>query len=158
MILSPFLAWGAGQKTATVITSNTMTASSQTNKAIFRENVKMVQEDLVVHSDIMIVHFKEKRSLESSPIGNSPSQKSEKKIRFIEAKSHVKISQGESRATCQHALYDKQLEKIILRGSPVVWQDGTRVSGQKITMFLNENRSVVEGNTQVTIEESAGNE
>jgi len=58
--LSPSLGWGAGQKTATVITSNTMTASSQTNQAIFRENVKMVQEELIVHSDVMIVHFKEK--------------------------------------------------------------------------------------------------
>ncbi len=134
-----------------------MTASSQTNQAIFRKNVKMVQEELVVHSDIMIVHFKEKSLLGSSPVGQSPSQKSKKEIKFIEAKSHVKISKGESRAICQHALYDKQAEKIILRGSPVVWQAGTRVSGRKITMFLKENRSVVEGDTRVTIEESDGN-
>ena len=156
--LSPSLGWGAGQKTATVITSNTMTASSQTNQAIFRENVKMVQEELIVHSDVMIVHFKEKGTTETSSRGQASTQESKKEIRLIEARNHVKISKGESRATCQHAVYDKQAEMIVLRGSPVVWQAGTRVSGQKITMFLKENRSVVEGGTRVTIEGEGENE
>jgi lipopolysaccharide export system protein LptA len=132
-----------------------MTASSEENKAVFRENVKMVQEELVVHSDIMIVYFKEKTAGPTSPVGQLPSENSKKGIRVIEAKGHVKIAKGESRATCTRALYDKLEERIILLGSPVVWQAGTRVSGQKITMFLNENRSIVEGDTRVTIEEGA---
>jgi lipopolysaccharide export system protein LptA len=153
IVLFPVLGWGEGQKTTTVITSKTMTASSQKNTAIFRENVKMVQEELVVHSDIMIVYFKENISQTSSPVEQAPSRKTGKEIRFIEAKGNVKIISGESRAICQHALYDKQAEKIILRGSPVVWQAGTRISGLKMTMFLKENRSVVEGDTRVIIEE-----
>jgi lipopolysaccharide export system protein LptA len=134
-----------------------MTASSQENTAIFRENVKMVQEELVVHSDIMIVYFKEKTDQTPSPVGQLPSENSKKEIRVIEARGHVKIAKGESRAICTRALYDKLEERIILLGSPVVWQAGTRVSGQKITMFLKENRSVVEGDTRVTIEEGAEN-
>jgi lipopolysaccharide export system protein LptA len=117
----------------------------------------MVQEELVVHSDIMIVYFKEKSAQAPSPVGQLPSESSKKEIRVIEAKGHVKIAKGESRATCTRALYDKLEERIILRGSPVVWQAGTRVSGQKITMFLKENRSIVEGDTRVTIEEGAEN-
>jgi lipopolysaccharide export system protein LptA len=134
-----------------------LTASSQENKAIFRENVKMIQEELVVHSDIMIVYFKEKTDQTPSPVGQLPSENSKKEIRVIEARGHVKIAKGESRAICTRALYDKLEERIILLGSPVVWQAGTRVSGQKITMFLKENRSVVEGDTRVTIEEGAEN-
>lgn len=156
-VFFPILGWGESQKTTTVITSSTMTASSQKNKAIFRENVKMVQEELVVHSDIMIVYFKGKSAQASSTVGQLPSDNSKKEIRIIEAKGHVKITKGESRATCTRALYDKQEERIILLGSPVVWQAGTRVSGQKITMFLKENRSIVEGGTRVTIEEGAEN-
>ncbi len=151
------IGWGESQKTTTVITSNTMTASSQENKVIFRENVKMVQEGLVVHSDIMIVYFKEKSAQASSPVGQLPSENSKKEIRVIEAKGHVKIAKGESRAICTRALYDKQEERIILLGSPVVWEAGTRVSGQKITMFLKENRSIVEGDTRVIIEEGEEN-
>ncbi len=156
-VFFPILGWGESQKTTTVITSNTMTASSLENKVIFRENVKMVQEGLVVHSDIMIVYFKEKSAQASSPVGQLPSENSQKEIRVIEAKGHVKIAKGESRATCTRALYDKQEERIILLGSPVVWEAGTRVSGQKITMFLKENRSMVEGDTRVIIEEGKEN-
>jgi len=152
-VFIPNIGWGESPKTTTVITSNTMTASSQNNQAVFRDNVKMVQEELVVHSDIMIVYFKEKDSQPSPPVGQLPSQNSKKEIRVIEAKGNVKIAKGESRATCQRAIYDKQEERIILLESPVVWQAGTRVSGRKITMFLKENRSVVEGDTRVIIEE-----
>ncbi len=134
-----------------------MTASSQANKAVFRENVKMVQEELVVYSDVMIVYFKKDEPQVSSQAGASPAGNSQKEIRVIEAKGHVNITKGESRATCTRALYDKKKEKIILLGSPVVWQEGTRVSGQKITMYLRDNRSIVEGGTRVTIEEAGAN-
>lgn len=154
----PSLGWGASQKTETVITSNTMTASNETNQAIFRGNVKMIQEELIVHSDIMIVYFTENKALAPSAIPQPPSQQSKKEIRFIQAKGHVKIVKGESRATCERAIYDKKTEKVILRGSPVAWQGGTRISGPKMTMFLKENRSVVEGGTRVTILESEENE
>ena len=158
MTFLPSMGWGASQNVQTVITSNTMTASNETNQAIFRGNVKMVQEELIVHSDTMIVYFKENTPLATSGSPQPPSQQSKKEIRFIQAKGHVKITKGESRATCQRALYDKKLEKVILRGSPVAWQGGTRISGPKMTMFLKENRSVVEGGTQVIIEESEENE
>lgn len=153
-ILFPVLGWGEGKKPTTVITSKTMTASSQKNTAIFREDVKMVKDDLVVHSDVMIIYFKEKGSQTSSQVETTPSRKTGKEIRFIEAKGHVKIKSGESRAIAKHALYYTKEEKIILRGSPVVWQAGTRISGMKMTMFLKENRSIVEGNTRVIIEEA----
>ncbi|MDH5774171.1 MAG: hypothetical protein OEZ57_04580 [Nitrospirota bacterium] len=156
-ILFPVTGGGASQKTATVITSETMTASSQKNQAIFRGNVKMVQGNLVVHSDIMTVYFKEKGSPTSPQVGVSSSPQSKKEIRFIKAEGNVKIFQGESRATCQYAIFDKLAEKVVLRGSPVAWQAGTRISGPKMTMYLKENRSVVEGGTRVTIEEMTEN-
>lgn len=117
----------------------------------------MVQDNLVVHSDIMTVYFKEKGSPTSPPVGGPSSQQSKKEIRFIKAEGNVKISQGESRATCEYAIFDKLAEKVILRGSPVAWQAGTRISGPKMTMYLKENRSVVEGGTRVTIEEITEN-
>jgi lipopolysaccharide export system protein LptA len=149
VVLVPILGWGEEQKTTTVITSNRMTASSAENQAIFEGAVKMVQGELVVHSDVMIVYFKEKTS--SGPSSNSESGK---EINYIEAKGRVRIQKGESRATSHHALYNKAEEKIILTGSPVAWQTGTRISGPKMTMFLKENRSVVEGGTRVIIEEA----
>jgi lipopolysaccharide export system protein LptA len=157
-VLIPISGWGEGQKTTTVITSNTMTASDEKNQAIFQGAVKMVQGELVVHSDVMIVYFKEK-TLSGASANPAPGTNSEsgKEISYIEAKGRVRIEKGESRATSQHALYNKAEEKIILTGSPVAWQTGTRISGPKMTMFLKENRSIVEGGTRVVIEESEQN-
>lgn len=135
-----------------------MTASSEKNQAIFQGSVKMVQGELVVHSDVMIVYFKEKSASDlSSSTPSGAKSESGKEISYIEAKGKVRIEKGESRATSHHALYYKAEEKVILTGSPVAWQAGTRISGPKMTMFLKENRSVVEGGTQVIIEESEQN-
>jgi len=118
----------------------------------------MVQGELVVYSDVMIVYFKEKTQSGHPSIPDS-GIKSEtgKEINYIEAKGQVRIEKGESRATSQHALYYKAEEKVVLTGSPVAWQTGTRISGPKMTMFLKENRSVVEGGTRVIIEGSEKN-
>ncbi len=137
-------------KTKTVITSDKLTASNESNQAVFQGSVKMVRDDMVVRSDVMIVYFKDKQPQSSQPANQ---ENSAKEIRLIEAKGRVRILKGESRAVAKHALYFKDEEKVILQGSPVAWQGGTRISGPKMTMFLKENRSVVEGGTKVIIEQ-----
>ena len=65
---------------------------------------------------------------------------------------HVKIEKDNGKATCEKAVYFSDDEKIVLTGDPVAWEKGTRVSGKQITMFLAEDRSVVEGGSHVRIE------
>ncbi len=78
---------------------------------------------------------------------------SNRSIDRAEATGHVKIKQENSNATCQKAVYFRDEEKIILTGNPVVWEKGTRVSGRQITIYVNEERSVVEGDTHVRIDD-----
>ena len=143
--------WSEAPKTKTVITSDKLTASNESNQAVFQGSVKMVKDDMVVRSDMMIVYFKDKQPRKSQ--AGSTQENSAKEIKLIEAKGRVRIAKGESRAVAKHALYFKDEEKVILKGSPVAWQGGTRISGPKMTMFLKENRSVVEGGTKVIIEQ-----
>ncbi len=77
---------------------------------------------------------------------------SSRSVSQIEATGHVKIENENSNATCEKAVYFVNEEKIILTGDPVAWEKGTRVSGKQITIYLAEERSVVEGNTHVRIE------
>ena len=146
----------AVQSEQITITSNTMTASNKGRRAIFREAVILTQGDLVVRSDVMVVRFKQDK--ESTPKqSGEQTQEAGRKIDLIEAKGKVVIEKASGRATCRHAVYHKDEEKIVLTGSPVAWQGGTRVSGPKMTMYLEENRSVVEGGTRVIIDEQEGN-
>lgn len=64
---------------------------------------------------------------------------------MIEARGHVRIFKGENRATSEHALYYKQEEKVILRGLLWLGRKEQKISGPKMTMYLRENKSIVEG-------------
>ena len=160
----------------TTITSRTMTVSNQENTAIFDGAVVLTRGLLVVHSDHMVVSFHPSHNgtdgknstgtnkSKSNPSTNKPESQgrdaaptvSERSIRMVEATGRVKIEKEDGRATCQKAVYYEDQKKIILTGDPVAWQKGTRVSGKRIIMFLDEDRSVVEGDSQVIIEGEGG--
>lgn len=172
---------GAGKEATansapTTITSRTMTVSNQDNTAIFDGAVVLTRGLLVVHSDHMVVSFHPNRngvdSKNSTGATKSKAQTSattadskerdtapavsERSIRLVEATGRVNIEKEDGRATCQKAVYYEDQRKIVLTGDPVAWQKGTRVSGKRIIMFLDEDRSVVEGDSQVIIESDGG--
>ena len=158
----------------TKITSKTMTVRNQESKAIFQGGVVMTRGSLTVHSDEMVVFFKpaaqagqpatagepgngkaaEHTPLDKTKRGGETPTMSNRSVSMIEAIGSVVIEKDDGRATCRKAVYYESEEKIVLTGDPVAWQKGTRVSGERMTMYLADDRSVVEGGTQVVIEEA----
>ena len=143
----------------TTITSNKMTVRNQVNQAIFEGTVVLTRGPLTVKSDKMIVFFQAKSKEKLKTDGahqegdretvSSPTNRSLEKV---EAIGQVTITQENGHATCQKAVYFNSEEKIVLTGNPVAWEKGTRVSGKLITIFLAEERSVVEGDSHVRID------
>lgn len=168
---------GAAANPTTNITAKTMTVNNQENQAIFDGSVVLTQGELIVYSDHMVVSFRpggngHERD-RSTGSGDAQSRKpaerkqqktgkdamptvSDRTISKIEATGRVKIEKQDGRATCQRAVYYEEDKKIVLTGEPVAWQKGTRVTGKQITMFLEEDRSLVEGGSHVTIEGEGG--
>lgn len=154
----------------TTITSQKMTVRNQESQAIFEGMVVLTRGPLTVHSDTMVVQFhSQSKNSGQSSTGNirpgqpeSPSKKdmttssvSNRSVNRVEAigtTNQVKIDYEHGSAICQKAVYFSDEEKIILTGDPVAWEKGTRVSGKRITIFLAEERSVVEGSSHVRIE------
>ncbi|MGB0910452.1 MAG: LptA/OstA family protein, partial [Nitrospirales bacterium] len=131
----------------THIHSQTMTAKSKERRAIFKGAVVLTQGELIVHSDIMVVWWKpSEQSHQDKLIGSET--KSSNKIERVVATGKVRIEKPSGRAVCRQAVYFKDEDKLVLTGSPIAWQDGTRVSGTKMTMYLKEDRSEVEGETR----------
>ncbi len=117
----------------------------------------MTQGELVVHSDLMIVWWKPAPETSADTQTEEPeSTNSRNKIEKIVAKGKVVILKPTGKATSRHAVYFKDEERIVLTGSPIAWQDGTRVSGTKMTMYLKEDRSEVEGETRVIMTDEEG--
>jgi lipopolysaccharide export system protein LptA len=153
-----------------------MTVRNQENKAVFEGTVVLTKGPLVVHSDVMVVFFKsanQPRQTEAAGkngrgkdftssdggkaagSGNLPVM-ANRSVSMIEATGRVKIIKEDGQATCRKAVYHGDEEKIVLTGNPVAWQKGARVTGQKIIMYLAEDRSVVEGESRIMIAPDGG--
>ncbi len=137
----------AEKKEQTTITSQTMTVQGKSGQTIFEGTVVLKKKDFVMRSDHMVVTFKKGVQADSQETeGRTASQ-----VDRIEASGKVVIEKSDGKATCGRALYDKDAEKLVLTESPVAWQGGTRIEGSQMTMFLKEERSIVEGGSRVVI-------
>lgn len=160
----------AGPAASTTITAKKMTVRNQDGRAVFEGSVVLTKGALVVYSDKMIVLFQPESDATKTPSvveragrevaktsGSSKGTEavpsvSNRSVSRIDAMGHVKIEKDNGKATCEKAVYFSEDEKIVLTGDPVAWEKGTRVSGKQITMYLAEDRSVVEGGSHVRIE------
>lgn len=160
----------AGPPVSTTITAKKMTVRNQDGRAVFEGSVVLTKGALVVYSDKMIVLFHPDTDATKTPPGGERSGReaakmstppkggetvpsvSNRSVSRIDAMGHVRIEKDNGKATCEKAVYFSDDEKIILTGDPVAWEKGTRVSGKQITMYLAEDRSVVEGGSHVRIE------
>ena len=161
---------GADQAVSTTITAKKMTVKNQDSQAVFEGAVVLTRGALVVYSDRMVVmfHVQDPPSTDNQKgpeavKGALPSKGpdvvpavSNRSVNRIEATGRVKIEKDSGSATCEKAIYYHDGDKIVLTGDPVAWEKGTRVSGKQITMFLAEDRSVVEGGSHVRIEPDGG--
>jgi lipopolysaccharide export system protein LptA len=167
---SGLLTQGGDAAVPTTITAKKMTVRNVDRQAIFEGTVVLTRGSLQVYSDKMVVLFHstrqqdkpsvgEKRGGEATvnPVpakdeGSAKPAASSRALSQVEATGHVKIVKENGNATCGKALYSADEEVITLTDNPVAWEHGTRVSGKKITIFLKEERSVVEGGSHVRIE------
>lgn len=139
------------QSSRTTITSEIMTIHNKERKAVFERNVVLTRTDLIVRSDEMVVFF-EPEAKGDDQSGESTDADSQE-IQKVEAFGHVVIEQKGKKAESEQAVYFSKDNKLVLTGNPVAWQEGARVSGDKMTLFLDENRSIVEGGSRVILEE-----
>ena len=155
---------------STTITSKKMTVRNQDGQAVFEGSVVLTKGTLVVYSDKMIVMFHSNNEGPKSSSGdkdgheatNNPTPPkgveavpsvSNRSMSQIEATGRVKIVKENGNATCGKAVYMADEETMTLTENPVAWEKGTRVSGKKITMYLKEDRSVVEGGSHLRMED-----
>ncbi len=167
---------GSGPAQApTTITAKKMTVRNQDSQAVFEGSVILTQGTLMVYSDKMVVSFspqsadakkgepgeikKSDPSSTAKPIGKGADVmpgSSGRSVKQIEATGHVRIEKETGNATSNKAVFDNSRRVVTLTGDPVAWEKGTRVSGEKIVIYLDEDRSVVEGGSHLLIDGERG--
>jgi len=125
-----------------VIHSKTLEADDKKRIVIFTGDVEGKRDDFTVYCQKMVVHY------QKSPAKDGTEEVATQ-IEKIVASGNVKIVRAEGGvATGQEAVYYQQDEKLVLTGKPVVKQDESSVEGDRITLYLKENRSVVESSSE----------
>ena len=111
------------------ITSDTVEADQKTNKVTFKGNVIAKQEDTTLYANTLTILY----------------DPNTKKLKEIIAVGNVKVVQLDRRATGQKATFDQDKNKVVLDGEAVVREGTNVIRGERITFFVDEERSVVEG-------------
>ncbi|MEJ5366161.1 MAG: lipopolysaccharide transport periplasmic protein LptA [Desulfosoma sp.] len=123
------------------IASDRMVADQKSRTVIFEGHVTVQQGAMTITGQKLTVYGAER----AKGAGNPQGEVTGDQIERIEVEGNVVISEGDRVATSQKAvLYNKE-QKIVLMGSPVLVQGKDRVQGDLITLYLEDQRSVVEG-------------
>jgi len=118
-----------GKREPVVVTSNRMEADHLGEQVTFSGAVTLKKEDVTLHADTLRV-FYDPRS---------------KGVREIRARGKVRVVQEGRVALADKAVYFSKEEKIVLTGDARVIENDNQVGGERITLFIRENRSFVEG-------------
>lgn len=112
------------------ITSDRLEGDDPAGRAKFSGSVVAKQGDATIYADEVTIHY---------------STGKQRDIEQVVAVGNVRIVQGERTATGGRAIFHNRESKVVLTESPKVHQGKDLVQGDEITVFLNEERSVVTG-------------
>lgn len=112
-----------------VITSNRMEAEKLGEKVTFSGNVELKKEGMTVTSDQMVVFY-------------DPGSKN---IREVVARGNVVVRKEGRIALANLATYSLREEKIVLTGDARIIEKENQLGGEKIILFMRDDRSIVEG-------------
>jgi lipopolysaccharide transport protein LptA len=122
-------------KEPTNISAQTLTLLTDKRTFTYQGSVVVVQGDMTLTSDYLDGSYSENNEIEK-----------------IVARSNVHIVKGpDIKASGQRADYDAVKRTIIMTESPRVEQKGSILTADVIRIFVDENRSVAEGNVKVTL-------
>lgn len=114
-----------------VITSQTLINDSKAKTATFDGNVVAKRGEVTLYANKMIVYYEDEQKG-----GN---------IKMIEAIGNVKLVKADRVITAHKATYYPQPEeRVIFTGEPRATEGKNLVTGEKITYFMKDDRSLVE--------------
>ena len=105
----------------------------------FRGNVVVVQGDLTLKSDVLTITW------EDAALTPTASTTTRQQIKQLVAEGHVEITSEEWRATSRKTVFNETKRTVTLSGNAVVQEGTNKITGEVVTIYLDEKRSVVEG-------------
>ncbi len=124
------------------ITSDRLDAYDDKGLVLFSGNVVATQDNTVIHADELYIYYDKKKST-GKPLAGATTDAG--KIERIELKGNVTMERDERTVSGDRAIFYNADQKIIVTGNSVMSEGDNVIKGERITVFLEENRGVVDG-------------
>jgi lipopolysaccharide transport protein LptA len=123
------------KKAPTIINSKSLEVDSNNRIFYYKQAVVVKQADLTLLCDELEGHYDQNNQIEK-----------------LIAKKNVLITKGATiKASSQRAVYEAKSQIITLTQNPQLEQNGSLLSADVVKVFVAEDRSVAEGDVQVTL-------
>lgn len=122
-----------------IVKSNTFEIDNNKKTVTFSGDIDAKRDDFTINCQKMILFY-------LNEAGEKGSNEVSTRIGKIFASGKVRITRSDgSVASSEEAVYYRDDEKLVLTGGPLIRRGDDFVEGTIITLYLKENRSVVEG-------------
>jgi lipopolysaccharide export system protein LptA len=133
------------------IDSDSLELDYKTSNVIYRGHVQVTQGDITLNSDQLLITYDpaavrrtdKSVTAEATPKKASPRGDSDK-IKEIVAEGNVRIRQGTRLAEGRRAVFDQAKQTVVLSDGAVLHDGPNQVAGERVIVYLQEERSVVE--------------
>lgn len=116
-----------------VVSASELRFDYRASRILYRGSVNVKQGNLVIDCGELEISY------EGEPRGDDKLE-----IRSITARGDVVIRQGSRRATGDEARFDQVEKKVLLLGNARIEDGASEVEGDRLTVFLDEGRSIIE--------------
>jgi lipopolysaccharide export system protein LptA len=142
-----FLDMGGGRKDPITITSDNLVYEYKDGVIVYRGDVLAVQGDVKIRSnELRITLAKSGKDAGAEEAGGATlASASSSKLDAVVASGNVRIDQGTRWAVGGKATFDQKNRTLVLTESPVLHDGPNEVAGDRVVVYLDEDRSVVEG-------------
>lgn len=124
-----------GEEGPVLIKSDTLSLNAKDRVFVYQGNVEVVRDDLTITAQTVEGRYDDQN-----------------RIKTILCKTNVVITKGDGlRATSNRALYKVDNATIELTENPEVINKGNALAADKVTVFIDEDRSEAEGNVRVKV-------
>lgn len=127
------------------IRSNGLEFLHEEQRIRYLGDVLVTQGDMTIKSDRLTVLYENGASNHAAnPIAGAGTS-SRQRLRSITAEGGVEITSNGRRATSNTAVFNERKRTVTLRGNVTLREGENQVTGDVVTVFMDEKRSVVKG-------------
>jgi lipopolysaccharide export system protein LptA len=133
------------------IIADRLEVDTKARQAQFIGHVRAQQGDVTLYSDTLMITYVSEKPQEGSPSDKKKAEqflalgREGERIEKIIARGKVRLIQGDRTAEGDEAIFFSEDRKIVLTGNPVIRQARDHISGERVTVFLDKDLSIVEG-------------